>query len=179
MKRNLMTAEIARNYLSYNKETGYLTYLERQSVSHIRRYDATKWNAKHAGKRACRLGHKGNIVVTLCDKVWLAHRIAWLIVTGEWPVDQIDHINGNRSDNRWCNLRAANNSQNHANVGLLSSNTSGLKGASWSKRYKKWVAQIGFNKMTIHLGRYDCPAAAHFAYLIAADKFFGEYARAA
>jgi hypothetical protein len=103
--------------------------------------------------------------------------MAWLIAAGEWPADQVDHINGDKSDNRWCNLRAADNSQNHANIGLLSSNTSGLKGVVRAK--KKWGAQIGVNNQNVWLGNFDCPAAASFAYQIAADKAFGEFARPA
>jgi hypothetical protein len=175
MKRDYMTAEIARAFLSYDKETGELTWREREFLSPIKKHSSKRWNETYAGKRACRSGPKGYLIVSLCDKAWLAHRIAWLIVTGEWPAYQVDHINGDKSDNRWSNLRAANNSQNHANIGLLSSNTSGLKGVVRTRR--KWGAQIQVSKKNLWLGNFDCPAAASFAYQIAADKAFGEFAR--
>src|SRR5437879_12879405 len=82
-----------------------------------------------------------------------AHRLAFYLQTGRWP-KYVDHINGNKLDNRWCNLREATMAQNKANEGLRSSNTSGWKGVSWHKKAKKWSAQIGDTGG--YLGLFDC-----------------------
>lgn len=71
-----------------------------------------------------------------------AHRLAWYLTTGYWPEHEVDHINGDRADNRWCNLREATRSENNWNVGLLPNNTSGLKGVSWHKPSRKWRVRV-------------------------------------
>lgn len=114
--------------------------------------------------------------VTFGGKQVYAHRLAFFCMTREWPVDQVDHINGDKKDNRWSNLRQANAAQNKANEGLRSTNTSGLKGVSWHKAAKKWRAYIGANGQ--HLGLFDCPAAAHLAYAVEAARRYGEFFRA-
>jgi hypothetical protein len=107
------------------------------------------------------------------------HRLAFLWMTGSFPPDDVDHINLVKSDNRWINLRAATRSQNMANKARGMSNSSGLKGVSWFKPTGKWWAQIKVNGRGRSLGLYDCPAAAHLAYVVASDKAFGEFSRAA
>lgn len=106
-----------------------------------------------------------------------AHRLAFFLMTGSWPKGHVDHINGVKTDNRWCNLREANMAQNNANEGLRSTNTSGLKGVSWHKKARKWRAYIGATGE--HLGLFDTREDAHAAYLAEADKRYGEFARAA
>ncbi len=72
----------------------------------------------------------------------LVHRLAWLYMTGEWPVAEIDHINGDRTDNRWENLRAATSGENKQNTPLRNDNTSGVKGISWEAKKNRWRAEI-------------------------------------
>lgn len=72
----------------------------------------------------------------------LAHRIAIAMVTGKWPEDQVDHINGVRADNRLANLRAVSRSENLVNKGRYRSNTSGVTGVSWHRQHRKWIASI-------------------------------------
>jgi len=120
-------------------------------------------------------GH-GYWVIRIDGRLYRAHQLAWLYVYGEWPDRQIDHINGNRSDNRISNLRLATQSQNNANTRVLSS-MSGIKGVGMHNG--RWRAQIRIDGKKVHLGYFDCPAVAHFAYQIAADNHFGEYARIA
>jgi len=88
-----------------------------------------------------------------------------------------DHINGNKLDNRKENLRFCNGSQNMANQGKLSNNTSGYKGVTWDKLNKKWKSQIKVYGINIHLGRFINVEDAANAYKEAAIKYFGEFAR--
>ncbi len=99
-------------------------------------------------------------------------------MTGEW-VDEVDHENTVRSDNRWDNLRAATRGQNRANCGAYKNNTSGLKGVSFYKRTGKWKAQIQASGKKTFLGYFLTKEAAHQAYAHAANEYFGEFARAA
>lgn len=96
-------------------------------------------------------------------KRWLAHRLAWLYMTGRWPADQVDHRNEDRSDNRFCNLREADNAQNNQRTKARKDSRTGVLGVSWHKRGKKYVAQIRHHGATIYLGMYDSIAAAKTA----------------
>jgi hypothetical protein len=101
------------------------------------------------------------------------HRLAWLYTEDEWPNGDIDHINGDKSDNRRCNIRLATRSQNIANVRAISS----VKGVSWDKRKCKWQAQIKINGRNVYLGYFGNPQEAAAAYDFAAYVLFEEFAR--
>lgn len=88
----------------------------------------------------------------------------------------VDHINGNRIDNRKENLREVSNQQNLCNRGKTSGNKSGYKGVSWHAVTGKWVASIGFKYETIHLGCFDTKEEARAGYEVAAKLLHGEYA---
>lgn len=98
-------------------------------------------------------------------------------MTGEWPSADVDHKNRDRRDNRWENLRAATRSQNNANRVTTASH--GFKGATYNKRQGRWAAQTKFKGKPVYLGYYDTPEEAHAAYLAAAERLWGEFARAA
>jgi hypothetical protein len=118
----------------------------------------------------------GYLECSLDSKRYYLHRLAWFYVYKVWPSDNIDHINGNKSDNRLVNLRQATQSQNMHNRNKYKNNTSGYKGVTWHKQYKKWNAQITYNNKLINLGFFDCPVEAHKAYCKAADKMHKEFA---
>jgi hypothetical protein len=122
---------------------------------------------------------QGYRVIRVDGKAERAHRLAWLYVTGENPPEQIDHINGVRSDNRFCNLRPATNGQNQQNSKTQSNNRLRIKGVCRCKKTGRYKAQIGHNGENIFLGRFDTPELAHAAYVAAATKLFGKFARAA
>lgn len=94
------------------------------------------------------------------------------------PKTQVDHRDGNGLNNRRSNLRVCDASRNQMNRGATSSNTSGFKGVSWSKKCKLWQAQITKNRKNYHLGFYDTPENAHLAYLFAGRALHGEFFRA-
>lgn len=109
---------------------------------------------------------------------YLAHRLAWLFTHGAWPSATIDHINGNRLDNRISNLRAASVAENTRNGRKRSTNTSGFKGVSWRAQSQMYRAYIVKDGRQYGLGLHKTPEAAHIAYLEAAARLHGEFASA-
>jgi hypothetical protein len=103
--------------------------------------------------------------IQIDGKRHLAHRLAWWFVHGNWPADQIDHINGIKDDNRIINLREATSAENQQNLGKSKRNTSGYTGVTWHKHAEKYQAQITVNGKKIYLGYFDDPAEADQAYL--------------
>lgn len=89
--------------------------------------------------------------------------------------EKVDHINGNRFDNRRCNLRLATQQQNCRNARIMKNNRSGLKGAGYHNG--KWQAQIVIDGKKTYLGIFNTPEEAHEAYCQAAKQHFGEFAR--
>lgn len=120
--------------------------------------------------------NKGYLYIMINYNKYLAHRLAWFYMNGEWP-KEIDHINGNPSDNRWANLRVATHRQNLANCKLKTNNSTGYKGVS--KNRGKYQAQIRVEGKRLMLGRFNTMQEASVAYEQKAVEFFGEYHRVA
>ena len=97
----------------------------------------------------------GYVVIQVNSRKIHAHRLAWFYMTGEWPSHQIDHINRNRSDNRFCNLRPVTSAENMQNTTDRTNNTSGHRGVTWHKQRQKWQAQISVNNKHKYLGLFD------------------------
>jgi HNH endonuclease/AP2 domain len=116
----------------------------------------------------------GYIQLNVDGKFYYGHRLAWWFVYGEWPSGELDHINGDRSDNRIANLRLASRQQNAANT---PKRRAGLKGVFWNTRRKKWYAQMQFRRSKLHLGVFNTEAEAHKAYCRATLERNGEFAR--
>lgn len=129
------------------------------------------------GDVAGTLGRKGYRHITCNGRRYRAHRIAWLIMTGNWPKNQVDHINGIRDDNRWCNLREATQSQNSMNQKIQNRNTTGYKGVTFSKSHNKYRAQIQIAGKKMRIGLYTTPEEAFEAYVNTANKLFKDFAR--
>lgn len=165
-----LTPEQLRAALDYSPATGILTWRHRRDV-------LPRVNTRYAGKAAgCPDGQYGYISIRLNDRLYQAHRLAWLWMTGAWPEDMIDHRDMNPANNAWNNLRPATKAENMRNQGTPVHNKSGLKGASFDRRTQKWVAQIQVDGKNNYLGRFDTPDAAHTAYREAAAKLHGEFA---
>lgn len=157
--RNDLSFERVRNDFDYDYVVGCL----------IRKVD----NHGRIVNRPC--GIKSNShgygQVRIDDKMYLVHRVIWLLVYGEWPNGEIDHINGNRMDNRIKNLRVVNKSKNMHNRGMNRNNSSGYPGVSFHKASNKYQAQITVDSKVIHLGFFDSKEEAFLAYQLAKIKY--------
>ena len=169
-----LSADYVREIISYSPETGEFHWKWRSDASN-------QVNSRRAGKRAGAKAGKRNkyLCVGVNGRSYQAHRLAWLIVTGDWPDRHIDHRDLDSLNNKWSNLRLATQSQNSANRRKHRNNTSGLKGVSWHKRIGQYVCNIGFNNKLVYLGCGLCAPALHFDYIVAQDKLFKEFARSA
>ena len=155
---NALTAKRLRELLHYDPETVRVALC-------VRVGDEAGGVHKTSGYRRIRVD----------GRTYQAHRLAWLYMTGAWPKDQIDHINGAEADNRWCNLRPAENSRNRANSVVQSNSNSGLKGVCKSGR--KWRAYITAGGKMRYQGRFNDPEEAALAAATAAYAVFGAFAR--
>ena len=161
----MITAELVRELLEYSPETGLFRWKERPSRS--------SWKAIWPGKVAGSLDSKGYLRFQVAGRTHKAHRLAWLYVHGEWPKGEIDHIDGDRSNNAIANLRVATARQNQQNK-TAKVNASGFRGVS--KMGRKWRALVTINGRRTHVGIFDTPEAASAAYEAAAAEHYGEFA---
>lgn len=160
---DLPSPEHVKSRLSYDPNSGELTWKTNRQKNRI-------------GKKTGAIS-QGYLNILVLGRLHRAHRLAWCIMTGAWPEHEIDHINLDRSDNRWDNLRPADKRQNAQNTRLRSNNTSGFKGVSWDRDRRKWRADIKLAKRRKHLGLFSEPTQAHAAYARAAGHYFGLYGR--
>jgi hypothetical protein len=163
MKR--ITQKYLQFLLHYNPETG-----------------KWKWVRSKGGQKAGNVAgclDNGYYTIRIERRNWRSSRLAFLYMRGRWPIEVMDHKNGNPSDDRWINLREATHAQNQQNHKRNSRNMSGYKGVQWMPRHRKFRARIRVNNVLIWLGNFNTPQLAHAAYVVAAKKHFGEFARAA
>jgi hypothetical protein len=110
--------------------------------------------------------YRGYRYIAINGKKYLAHRLVWLYIHGSFPVDMLDHIDGDKLNNRINNLREASNQQNqHNRTKFQSNNKTGFLGVCWHKRDNKFMAAIKISGKVKHLGYFDKPEQAHQAYL--------------
>ncbi|KGJ13603.1 HNH endonuclease [Paracoccus sanguinis] len=128
-----------------------------------------------AGALAGSPDNRGYLTIRIDGKPYLAHRLAFLHMEGAFPPAQIDHINRDGRDNRWCNLRHATQSQNNANTKVRSDSRVGAKGVKRS--LGKFMARIRYAGKEHYLGTFDTIVEASAAYQRAANDLHGEYAR--
>lgn len=157
-------AERLRASITYDRETGRFYWRQRRGSA-------------VAGQEAGCVNALGYVVIRFDRRLELAHRLAWLHVHGEWPPEEIDHINGNPADNRMDNLRLASHAENGRNVRKHSDNASGFKGVHLHKQTGRWRARIKINGVSKSLGLHDSAQSAHIAYCRAAEVFHGDFAR--
>lgn len=143
----LPSPKLLRQLLRYEPDTGLLFWraFDESHLAHRKRLKkgaVEKWNRRHCGQLAfqCRHG-QGYLIGFIAGRSLLAHRVIWAIQTGAWPLGDIDHINHDRADNRWANLRIVDASQNGRNK-RLRPNVSGQFGVHWHNLRQKWQARI-------------------------------------
>jgi hypothetical protein len=149
----MITQEEVKELLDYNPDTGVFTWKVRRGGS------------VSVGDIAGTLHHTSYLLIGIKGKIYSAHRLAWLYMTGNWPKQDIDHINGNRVDNRFDNLRDVSSRENSSNT--YKHRNGKLVGCSYHRCHKKWMAQIVINGENIGLGFFPTEQEAHQAYLTA------------
>lgn len=151
-----LTAERVRELFNYDPFTGVLAWKKQPRG----RYKPSLV----AGYRS----KEGYLITSVDNKLRKNHRLAWAVAYGAWPKHEIDHINGDKSDNRIANLRDVAHKENVENLLTANSYSKGrVLGVSWHVRIQKFHARIGVNGKLIHLGYYTTPEEAHQAYLTA------------
>lgn len=153
----LPAPELLRKLLIYCPETGDFIWRARTPDMFVCTKQSPEtlcasWNTRFAGKRAGRLNQHGYREIGIAQKLWQAHRIAWAMNHDEWPAEEIDHIDHDRSNNRLRNLRLVSRQENRRNQSKARKNSSGFNGVSYSKRAKAWRAYVTFETRQIHLG---------------------------
>lgn len=117
----------------------------------------------------------GYIGVKIDNKLYKAHRLAFLYMVGRFPVNEVDHINGTKSDNSWANLREATKSQNLLNVGASKNNKTGVKNVYPAKNGYRVIVNV--NGKQKYIGKYDDLELAELVAIEAADKYHGEFSK--
>lgn len=159
-----ITQDMAIEFLRYEPETGFLIWIKKASDKTVVGKRAG-WSRSPGGYR--QVGFMGEIIYE--------HRLIWLILTGAFPLGQVDHKNGIKGDNRFVNLREAQSSQNLANIGPKRDNTSGQKNVHWCDRKKRWIAKIKRDGKTTHVGTFSNFDAAVEAARQARIDVFGAF----
>lgn len=176
-KRELPSPEFLRKILRYEPETGKLFWLPREIESFPKRRFGMTWNRRFANAEAfTNISAHGYKQGKIGDYNFKAHRIIWVMQTDSWPAKQIDHINGDRSDNRWVNLREATASQNSCNRFSAANSSSKYLGVSYYEPTGKWKALIKSKGKTKFLGYFFSEIEAALAYDAASRIYHGEFA---
>lgn len=156
----------AARCLEYNRVAGEFVWANTEAI-----------RANIRGKPAGSVYSDGYVYIRFEGKCLLAHRLAWVIMTGLLPSGPIDHIDMDRANNSAFNLRLASVTQNNRNRRAQSNNTSGHKGVTFHKGTGKYHAKICANKKRISLGYFNSAEQAALAYQQAAKEHHGEFAR--
>lgn len=162
----MLTQDTLKEVMRYEPETGLLYRI----AEHTRSGKLKPVKERITG----RYTKKGYLSCGIRGKSYLVHRLIFLYMTGSLPTKMVDHINGNRSDNRWTNLRLADIYQNGFNRGKQRDNKSGYKGVV--KRKNRWIAQMTFHRHVIHLGMFATKEEAAKCYNDNAILYHGEFA---
>lgn len=163
--RKALTPDQVRQVLHYSPEKGEFRWRERRGGTAL------------AGSIAGTLNNTGYRVITVFGCRIIASHLAFFIMLGEWPKDEVDHKNMDTSDDSWMNLREATSSQNKCNRRRRSDSMFRAKGVDFRSDIGRWRAQIRIKGRSIHLGHFQDIDSAAKAYEEAASKYHGEFAR--
>jgi hypothetical protein len=148
MAPSTLTADEVRRLLDYDPNTGVFTWRERRG------------GKASQGSAAGSPQTNGYIHILVHRRAYKAHRLAWLLMHGEWPQAQIDHKNRVRHDNRIANLRLASQSENSQNAARKKTNSTGVCGVSWYKRTGKWSVRLYLGGQIYWCKHFACFAQA-------------------
>ena len=161
-----LSADRLRKLIKYDPLSGKFIRLVRTS------------NKIKAGNEAGCIDKRGGYrLISVDNKLYLASRLAWLYMTGEWPKQEIDHANGNPSDDRWLNLREASHQENMCNRGVQKNNILGVKGVSAYAGGRKYRARICYKGTVYRQNGFDSVEEAALAYAEMAKQLHGEFAK--
>lgn len=169
MRQTKISKEIVFGLLSYDKNSGDFTWLVRRNA--VRAPAGGRAGTTHTSR------NKSYIVIIINGKQYKAHHLAWLFHYGEWPDSDLDHRDGDGTNNRITNLRPCNMSENKANSKRYKNNKSGFKGVFWDKKEQRFVVSIQWEKKRRKIGRFKTLEEAASAYKRAAEGLFGDFAR--
>lgn len=160
-KRQLPSPDELRQLLNYDPETGLFVWKRRPEEmfeargSIARATGAGCWNGRWAGRPAFGLcTTHGYMIGSIQFQKVRAHRVAWAMHYGAWPNSEVDHINGNRADNRINNLRLVTSSENKQNMKRRTDCPSGVTGVYWWPQSEKWRVQIAARGIRQHIGMF-------------------------
>lgn len=168
---------LLRRLLRYEPDSGKLFWLQRTpdlfiAGFHSAATQCARWNSRHAGNEAFTCWVlSGYPHTTIFGRTYHAHRVIFALVTSEWPEHDVDHINGNRGDNRWRNLRSVTHVTNSRNAAISTRNSTGATGVH-RHRETDWTARIGVGGKTLYLGVFRTFEAA-LASRKAAERQYG------
>lgn len=173
--------DVMKQLIRYDPTTGEMYWIERAEHwfcgSDALRICAS-WNARYAGTRALAgVTRHGYLSGRIFNRAYLAHHVAFALTHGRWPSPQIDHRDGNPSNNRASNLRESTQAENARNCAGRRGKSSSYKGVHLFRRTSKWTAQIAVSGKSKHLGFFDTEIEAAVAYNHAAQSLHGDFAR--
>lgn len=174
-KADMPSVDLIKSLLSYDAETGVIVWIGPASRNNLRKRGDIQGTREKGGHLHIRLGEeyfgRRNIY---------SHRIAWALHYGQWPAEDIDHINGDKADNRISNLRQCTRRQNKYNSKVRADSGVGLKGVTRRRRkHLPYSAQIVAQGVRYYLGSFATAEEAHAAYGEAAKRLHGRFARLA
>lgn len=160
-KHERVAPDEVRRLLEYCPETGVLTWTGRHSI-----------RIPHAGATAGTIDRLGYVLISIKYRRVRGHTLAWVLMTGEYPTGEIDHINGDKGDNRWANLRDTDHDRNMQNLKAAKrNNPTGLLGVTSHSNGKHFTAQIQAGGRRRYLGCFGTPEEAHAAYMAAKKQY--------
>ena len=151
------------------------TTIEQLRASILYQPETGKFFSTRTGKSVGFKAGGGYVGVWVAGESFQAHRVALAITRGEWPAQHVDHINGEKADNRLANLRDCSQMENRHNTRKRICNTSGATGVAWHAASSKWQVRISINRKRIHIGLFSNTDDAARAYAAAAIKHYGEF----